>query len=315
MLGFFLQPGAANQIRDMEIDERIKTHAIEVIETGYTVVRSTIPEHLCLSIIDRFKQFAALNADIFDGHRLEHGHYPRIINLHAVLPELLPLFTRNEVWLAVQDLLFGGPTALYTSLFYEIGSQQPLHRDTPVFATRPEYLYFGTTVYLEAAGDENGCLEVLKGGHRIPQLDREKMALRRYGNLDNIPALDDDAWIEYQDTTVKLGRAMGMKTEKVYVGPGDSLIWHPQLPHGGSAIREMNRTRFSFVMHTTPVGVPVYHQQAFFNPSRPFPETAPWNYIDFEGRKIVECSAVSFNHQREYPASAFKKLEENLIGT
>jgi hypothetical protein len=44
---------------------------------------------------------------------------------------------------------------LYSSIFYETGSQQSLHRDTPVFTTRPEYLYFGNTVYLEPAGEEN----------------------------------------------------------------------------------------------------------------------------------------------------------------
>jgi len=39
------------------------------------------------------------------------------VNLHTVLPQLLPLFTANRVWLETQDVLFGAPTALYTSLF------------------------------------------------------------------------------------------------------------------------------------------------------------------------------------------------------
>jgi ectoine hydroxylase-related dioxygenase (phytanoyl-CoA dioxygenase family) len=310
MLGFFLQPTAADQIRAMDIDPLVKHHAIDVIENGYTVVRGAVSRSRCDQVIDQFKRFAALNDDKFSINRLDNGHFPRISNLHMAFNELLPLFTQNHVWLAVQDILFGGPTSLYTSLFYEIGSQQPLHRDTPVFSTRPEYLYFGTTVYLEAAGDENGCLEVLKGGHRIPQLDREDMARRRYGNLDNIPNLDNDAWMEYQDTTVALGRAMGMTTEKVYVEAGDSLIWHPQLPHGGTAICDMTRTRYSLVMHTTPVGVPVYHQNVFFNPNRPYPETAAWEYLDYDGRKVVDCAGISFNHANDYPVSDFRRLNE-----
>lgn len=310
MAGFFLQPDAVDQIHKMDIDPLVKTHAIEVIENGFTVVRGAVSKADCQEMIKKFNRFAELNAEIFNHNKLANGHYPRIVNLHMVLQELLPLFTRNKTWIAVQDLLFGAPTSLYTSLFYEIGSQQPFHRDTPVFCTRPEYCYFGTTVYLEPAGEENGCLEVLKGGQKIPELDREALAIRRYGSLDNIPNLDNEAWMEYQDTTVANGLAMGLKSEKVYVEAGDSLIWHPQLPHGGAAIKDMTRTRYSLVMHTTPVGMPVYHQNVFFNPSREFPLSPPWNYFDFEGRKIVENGMISFDHRNDYPLSAFKRLNE-----
>ena len=117
------------------------------------------------------------------------GHYPRIGNLHAAMPELVPLFTRNPIWLQVQDVLFGAPTALDTSLFYEVGSEQSMHRDTPLFTTRPEYLYFGSTVYFEPTSDENGCLEVMEGGHLLPELDRGSIALRRFGSLDELPHL------------------------------------------------------------------------------------------------------------------------------
>lgn len=313
MLGLFLQPDAITRIAGMDIDPLVKAHALEVVAKGYTVVRGAVAPATCHDSIAAFRRFEQANDTIFAANRDANGHYPRIVNLHAVMPELDRLFTRNPVWLAVQDLLFGAPTALYTSLFYEVGSQQPLHRDCPVFATRPEYLFFGTTVYLEPAGDENGCLEVMQGGHLIPEVDREALALRRYGALDKIPSLDGDAWNEYQHAVAEAGRARRLTVRKLHVQAGDSLIWHPLLPHGGTPIRDAARTRFSFVMHTTPVGVPVYHQDAFFAPSRPFPEQAAWSYREVEGRKIADFRhGIGFGHERSYQLAEFRQPE--LVG-
>jgi ectoine hydroxylase-related dioxygenase (phytanoyl-CoA dioxygenase family) len=288
MLGLFLTPEAASAISAMPIDSTVKKHALEVVDKGYTVIKSALSPAACAEAIAAFRRFERANEPIFSGHRDTNGHYPRIHNLHLVLPDLLPLFTRNSIWLQVQDVLFGAPTALYSSIFYETGSQQPLHRDTPVFTTRPEYLYFGNTVYLEPAGEDNGCLNVLEGGHKLPELDREAMALRHYDSLDKVPQQDGDLWIEYQDTVVAQGLAMGLKTKSLHVNAGDALTWHPQLPHGGSPIKDVSRTRFSLVTHTTPVGVPVYYQDAFFNPNNPFSDKAPWDYLEQDGRRIVD---------------------------
>jgi len=306
MLGRFLQPDAASRIGTLRLDAMVKARALEVVENGYTVIPEAVPPHACADMIARFRRFERQYHDVFQENRDDLGHYPRIVNLHNVMPDLIRLFTRNPLLLATLDALFGAPASLYTSLFYEVGSQQPLHRDTPVFSTRPEYLYFGTTVYLEVADDENGCLEVLERGHLLPEPDREALALRRFGALTNIPSFDQDAWNEYQDTVVGEGRSKGLPTRRLHVNAGDTVIWHPQLPHGGSPIRDTSRTRFSLVMHVTPENVPVYHQNVFFAPSCPFPETPSWGYYEVEGRKIADQRVgISFGHVRNYEMERF----------
>jgi phytanoyl-CoA hydroxylase len=305
MNSVFLEPNGGAQIAAMPLTPAVKKHALDVVLKGYTVIEGGVSPELCRDTISAFRQFEQANEAIFVENRVD-GHYPRIVNLHLVMRELLPLFTRNTIWLQVQDVLFGAPASLYTSLFYETGSQQPIHRDTPVFCTRPEYLYFGTTVYLEEADDDNGCLEVMEFGHTLKEPDREAMALRRFGSLDEIPPLDNNAWVEYQDAVVQQGRESGLSIKRLHVKAGDSLIWHPQLPHGGSPILDKSRTRFSLVMHNTPVGVPVYHQDVFFNPNKAYPEIAPWGYFDFEGRMIADHRhGISFAHQRNYPLDHF----------
>jgi phytanoyl-CoA hydroxylase len=307
MLGLFLKPNAIEILADMELDERVRAHATEVIEKGYTVIRGAVPKQKCRETIQAFEQFEEKNREIFVRHKQENGRYPRIVNLHAAFPPLLDLFTENSVWLEVQDVLFGAPTALYTSLFYQVGSQQPLHRDTPVFATRPEYLYFGSTVYLERADDENGCLEVVEGGHLLPELDRVALAIGHYGSVEAVPSIDAVLWESYQTAVATQAKQRGLQVKRLYVEAGDSLIWHPQLPHGGSPIKNLHRTRYSLVMHNTPHGVPVYHQNVFFNPEKEFPQEAAWGYRAVNGRYVAELGgSVDFGHTQAYPSTSFQ---------
>ncbi|GAB0113611.1 phytanoyl-CoA dioxygenase family protein [Acidisoma sp. C75] len=306
MLGLFLRPDAGTLITGLAHAPAVTAHALEVIDQGYTVIPKAISPETCADTIKIFRAYEAANEPIFAPARDANGHYPRIVNLHQVIPELSRLFTRNPILLATLDALFGAPVSLYTSLFYEVGSQQPIHRDTPVFATRPEYLYFGLTVYLEPTDDDNGCLEVLPGGHLIPEVDREAMAIRRFGSLDAVPALDNDLWVEYQAAVTSEAERRGIIPKRLHVSAGDTLIWHPQLPHGGTPIHDHTRTRFSFVMHVTPEGVPVYHQNVFFAPSKPMPEEPRWGYHTVDGRKIADHHGyTSLGNGRGYHRDEF----------
>jgi ectoine hydroxylase-related dioxygenase (phytanoyl-CoA dioxygenase family) len=61
---------------------------------------------------------------------------------------------------------------------------------------------------------------------------------------------------------------LGLFAEEVYVEKGDTIIWHPLLAHGGAKYKDLSRTRLSFVVHTTPDNVPVFHTDVFFNPGK-----------------------------------------------
>ena len=166
-----------------------------------------------------------------------------------------------------------------------------------MFCTRPEYNYFGNTLYLDPAGADNGCLEVMPGGHLIGELDREAMARARYGSLDSLPQLDNDIWNDYQKRVVDRCLDHGYLSRLLHMRPGDCVIWHPQLPHGGSPIKDTSLTRHSFVFHTAPVSARVYHQHVFFNPSKPFPEMAHWDNDFVEHRAVVHHpQGIAFGH-------------------
>ena len=302
----------SNRLMDAESAETlsdcppaIATHVQELLTTGVTVIRHSLPTAMCDGIRNGFIDFAARNANIFGMYRDESGHYPRIINLHLIYKPLFELFRSNVATLMVQDYLFESETVLYTSLFYERGSSQTIHRDTPYFSTRPEYRYLGVWVALEDTDLENGPLVVVRRGHLLPELDRETMARRFYADLEAVPASSEQLWNAYQTEVALQCREASLTQEAICVSKGDTIIWHPQAPHGGAEIVDLKRTRYSLVMHTTPIGVPVYHHNVFFYPSRQASDKAPWDYIEQSGRRYADFRDVSFGHQRPHGLEEF----------
>jgi hypothetical protein len=152
---------------------------------------------LCDEVVAAFNAFTAKHAPYFDKFRDQTGFLHRVGNLHLVMPELMKVFSRTVDNLRFQDAAFGRPTTVYTSLYFERGSTQNIHRDTPYFCTRPEFQYFGTWFAFEDANLDNGCLEVIRGGHLIAEIDRTAFAVKLYGSPDNVPAISQNLWDEY----------------------------------------------------------------------------------------------------------------------
>jgi phytanoyl-CoA hydroxylase len=290
------------------VDADIRPYVEDLIRDGVTVIKKSVSRDICSQLIAQFKQFSEINSDKFEQFVDAEGHYPRIINLHCAFPELFKLFSENQLAYRVQEAMFRAKPCLYTSLFYERGSAQPPHRDSPVFTTAPEHFYFGVWVALEDANAQNGALQVFRGGHALPELDREAMALRHFDSLEAIPDFTQELWAEYQDSVTRQCEDAGLVPESLCVEAGDTVIWHPQLPHGGGPIEDITKSRFSFVMHTTPVGVPVYHQDVFFNPRGNHSLQAKWEYREEDGKMLVDHEMIDFAHKKMFDRKLFEQL-------
>jgi phytanoyl-CoA hydroxylase len=298
-LPWFDRKGAYERIACQVKDSVQRARITELIEQGFTVIERGVDVELCDKAAGDFLSWRTKHKEALARFREPDGRLMRVINLHQTLPILKALFSRNSS-LALQDYLFENETVLYTSLFYEQGSAQPIHRDTPLFWTYPANMYFGMWIALEDTDDGNGALTVIPGGHRIGSIDRGGMAAKRFNDLTAIPDMSSELWTDYQDEVVKRADAKQLKKKKIYVKKGDVILWHPLAPHGGAAIKDPTRTRLSMVVHTTPKGVPVFHMDVFFNPSRRVRRDAPWSYAGFEGRSIAETGPMSIGHGIEY---------------
>lgn len=265
-------------------------------ENGYAVVPGAVSPETCrraLASIDalkaRHKQIVEKNAD-------EFGHLYRVVNLHRAVGDLADAFARNEAGLAVCDAFFGEPTSLYTTLYYERGSEQALHRDTPYFSTKPGGRYLGVWLALDNVDGGNGPLKVVPKSHLLPPIDVRALRKQVFGD-QKIPSISMEGWNSYQDAVQKQCDERGLQAIEVHVKQGDIVIWHPEMFHGGAAHLEKERSRRSLVMHVTPVAVPVYHIDVFYDPDRKVSTRASWSYETYRGRKVAKHDQVDFGHE------------------
>lgn len=243
----------------------------EMHENGFIVIKKSVSERLIEEALDFEKSWIDLNNKQYEANRKPDGTPPRIVDFHRESPKISSLFTENSS-LVIQDVMFKSKTSIYTSLFFATSTQQPMHRDVPVFCTSPYNFYFGMWVALEDTTIENGALKVYRGGHRAyvdQYLIPEKLGI----NYFEIPQQHTELWNEYQTQVEKKCIDLELDIVTVNLEKGDTVIWHPLLPHSGGKINKVGATRHSIVFHTVPEGVPVYRSNVFFNPQARFTTT------------------------------------------
>jgi phytanoyl-CoA hydroxylase len=278
----------------------LQPHLERFARDGVVVIEQSLTEDMCDFAHESFRELTVRNRSMFDPYRDESGYLSRIINLHAALPAFLDLFMQNQA-LPVVAFLFGAKPSLYTSLYFERGSQQDIHRDTPFFCTIPNHYFVGFWIALENADEQNGALRVIRGGHLRKEVDVEAIARSKYTDLASISPSDPDLWSEYQKLVLQDCLDAGLRIETLPVSKGSTVIWHPQLPHGGSPIFDKKRSRNSLVVHTTPTGTPVFHENVFFNPSKRVSDEATWQYIVAPTADIVKQTHIDIMHERQVP--------------
>ena len=275
-------------------DRQLRDVAESFYQNGYVKLPGAVDHELCDAAIEAYQEWVNVNSQSMEGIRPD-GRNPRVVNLHVASDAQKRLFSASPRLLSALDTLFGYPACVYTSLSFQYGTEQPLHRDTPVFRTAPEEFYFGVWIALEDATLENGCLKALEGGHRGGRVDPYAFAEQRFDNLDEIPVSGAELWSPYQDAVVEQCRQEGRQDRLIEASKGDVVVWHPQLPHGGSAIKNPDKTRMSMVYHVVPRGVPVFQADIFFNRhKKDISNEKDIRYVDFEGRSFMEMGMPTF---------------------
>jgi ectoine hydroxylase-related dioxygenase (phytanoyl-CoA dioxygenase family) len=235
--------------RYLNLSDEEKAIADAFKKEGCYLHKNAVGEECIERINNALDEWVIANISGLAANKKPDGTFPRLIGLHEEVPEIRELFA-NETAVKLQDLLFGRGNALYTSITFLQGSQQPLHRDIPVFHLGPGNFYYRIWFALEDTTPENGALTGVRGGHRVAA-DPSKTAHKFYARFDDIPEQEPGAWRQYQETLKQRYEAAGLVEEKFALSKGDILIWHPLFPHGGSVIENKRSSRRSVVLHVS----------------------------------------------------------------
>ena len=268
---------------------------------GFCIVRGAIAPELITRANQQIDAFRSLNDPLLNEHNLlVEGMLTRVVNLHYSVTSLQDIF--STAMHAGQEICdrFGKAT-LYTSLFFEHGSQQALHRDTPYFYSGSEGGYMGVWVALNDADETNGALVAVKGSHRLEEPDLNQLKNRFFPTTD-VPASYRPLFLAYNEELETQARRKGLVAVPCVVRKGDMILWHPSTLHGGLPHLDKSRSRRSFVMHITPHNMPIKQMDYFFHRDKPI-ESVEREYFTHADRLLLAGDQVDFRHMKAFTAS------------
>lgn len=146
----------------------------------------------------------------------------------------------NEKILVLLKKLYGREPVPFQTLNFPVGTQQAFHTDQVHFSSIPEKFMCGVWVAFEDVDENNGPLIYYPGSHKWPFFYNE--------NLGVTPT-DTSHYPNYIRVWQALAKVNNAKPEYFYAKKGEALIWLSNLMHGGSSVKDKNRTRWSQVTH------------------------------------------------------------------
>jgi phytanoyl-CoA hydroxylase len=153
----------------------------------------------------------------------------RLIQETAADPQLMSILAA----------LLGSPPLVCNTLLFEYGSQQNAHFDTFYMPSKTPNMMAASWIAIDEVTEDNGPLFYYPKSHLIPPFRFANGGLA--ANDAEAPAADAHI--------AKIIRDHGLEKATFYPKPGDVLIWHAQLLHGGSVINDPRQTRASLVTH------------------------------------------------------------------
>lgn len=222
----------------------VNTICNELNDNGIVKINNFINKDVCDKIINDFHN-CVNNMNETDKIYTSSGNYARLYNLNLKSYTLNKLLFDDNL-MKILDQHFNDRTALNSTIFFHEGTQQCMHRDTPYFWSEPNGGKFvGVWFALEDINETNGKLEYIPKGHKI-DVDRIDFAKQ------NQDISSTDLFGVFGEHIDKLCMDKGLSLISPNIKKGDVIIWHANLPHGGSKINEIGKTRYSCVAHYLP---------------------------------------------------------------
>jgi len=169
--------------------------------------------------------------------------------------ELLRKHTHDRRILDVMDFLLGKRMQVFQSINFLTGSEQAAHSDSIHMTTHPLGYMTAAWIALEEITPHNGPLVYHPGSHKLPYLLNDS-----FDHGGNRFVIGEDAYAHYEEAVDRSIREGRFEHKELLAQPGDVLLWHANLLHGGKKMSSPNASRKSMVIHCFAEDVLCYHE-------------------------------------------------------
>lgn len=203
-------------------------------------------------------EVAAMNAEVnrlIREKRVDFNFTGRKIMFAFQHSELLKRVVTDPRITDVLDLLLGKRMRPFQSINFLTGSEQAAHSDSIHMTTYPLGYLAAAWIALEPMTPENGPLVYYPGSHRLPYLLNDG-----YDHGGGTFTIGEDAYARYEAAVAKNIADGRFQAHEFLAQPGDVLIWHANLLHGGKKMASPNASRKSMAIHYFAEDVVCYHE-------------------------------------------------------
>jgi ectoine hydroxylase len=247
------QPGAKDKLlKDPQFPKfpvAWQKELLRFVNDGYMILQGFYTE----------ESVARLNADIdrlLAERQLDFNYTGRKIMESYRHSEVVDKeFFRQPDLLNLLSFIMGRKILPFHTINFMEGSEQRPHSDSIHMSTEPQGYLIAAWTALEAIGPDNGPLAFYPGSHRLPYL-----SCNDYPSGNTRWAIGEESNRRYEDKIEEILAANSFERKEFHAQPGDVLIWHANLIHGGSPILRPGTTRRSMAAHYFCEGVICYHE-------------------------------------------------------
>ncbi|PCJ82801.1 MAG: phytanoyl-CoA dioxygenase [Flavobacteriales bacterium] len=229
-------------------NSEIKNQFLNWIDNGHMILKEFFPEE----IIDQ------INSDVDEIIREEKLPFDytntRVMNCHKH-SKTIKKTVRNEQLISLLNFVMSKKVKPFQTINFMRGSQVKAHSDSIHMTTEPLGYLIAIWVALEDIHPDSGPVFYHPASHKLPYVMNNDFET---GNTAF--AVGDNYYENYTDYIEKIVAEKQLPKEEFVAKKGDVLVWHANLLHGGSPVKNKALTRKSLVVHYFCEDVICYHE-------------------------------------------------------
>ncbi len=186
--------------------------------------------------------------------KLHFTHDHKLMFSHRISP-LIRNITYEKQLTDILRFILDKEVVPFQTINFLRGSNQRAHSDSIHMTTYPLGYLIAVWIALEDTTMDNGPLFYYPGSHRLPYLLNND-----FNDGETALALGKKDYKDYEDLLEELIRQKKFEKKTFLAKKGDVFIWHANLIHGGTPVKNTGLTRKSMVIHYYAKDVIKYHE-------------------------------------------------------
>jgi ectoine hydroxylase-related dioxygenase (phytanoyl-CoA dioxygenase family) len=230
-----------------KFSEEIQQQLLSWSDNGFLILKNFINDSATESVNKEIEK-------LVHQKKLQFTHDNKLMFANLISP-LIKNITHEKKLNDILSFILDKEVVPFQTINFLHGSNQRAHSDSIHMTTYPLGYLIAVWIALEDTTMDNGPLFYYPGSHRLPYLLNAD-----FNEGETVLSLGKKDYKDYEDVLEDLIKQKGFEPKIFLAKKGDVFIWHANLIHGGTPVKNAALTRKSMVIHYYAKDVIKYHE-------------------------------------------------------